>query len=326
MGNVLSQEEIDSLLDGIGDGKVDTETDAPQPEQNVVLFDFREQTGPIHQRLPGLANICERLVGLLRSSLALATRVGIDVNFSTTESVKFAEFWRAVPLPASLNICKLEPLRGYVLLVLEGPLVFSFVDIFFGGKGMGHVKLEGRGFTAIETKIIQKVIQIILGDLEKAWAETYPVKAVLSRTEMDPQFASIVRPDEIVIASKFIVDLENTSGALTICLPHSAIEPVRDKLKNRFQSDRMEVDYTWRNYIQNKIKNIPVELTCTLGSTQISGRELLALKADDIILLDQKAGHPVRISIAGVPKFSALPGACKSHKAVQIVNVVNKKE
>jgi flagellar motor switch protein FliM len=324
MGNVLSQDEVDSLLGGVTDGTVQTETDVPATSEAVDTYDFGMQTGPIHQRMPGLGIIYERLVGLLRASLSLATQSGIDVNLSSTDSVKFGEFCRSLPLPASLNIFKIEPLRGFSLLILEGPLVFSFVDSFFGGKGVSHVKLEGRGFTTIETKIIEKIVKIVLEDLRKAWSDIYTITPVLTRSEMDPQFAAVVSPDDVVIASKFMVDLENTSGAITICYPHSTIEPIRDKLKNRFQSDKSEIDHSWRKYAEKKIRELPVDISCILGTAKIKGKQLLSMKVDDVIPLDQKTTDMITVSIEGIPKFKGYPGAISGNKAVQIVERIKK--
>jgi flagellar motor switch protein FliM len=322
MGNVLSQDEVDSLLGGITDGTIETETDVPAESDAVDTYDFSMQTGPIHQRMPGLGIIYERFVGLMRTSLSLATQSGIDVNLSATDSVKFGEFCRSLPLPASLNIFKIEPLRGFSMIVIEGPLVFSFVDSFFGGKGVSHVKLEGRGFTTIESKIIEKVVRIVLQDLKKAWADVFPINPVLVRSEIDPQFASIVAQDDVVIASKFMVDLENTSGSITVCYPHASIEPIRDKLKNRFQGDKAEVDKEWQQYAEKKIRELTVDVNCTLGSAKINGKQLLHMKVNDVIPLDRKTTDMITVSVEGIPKFRGYPGACGSNKAVQIIEKI----
>ncbi|MDY7038006.1 MAG: flagellar motor switch protein FliM, partial [Thermodesulfobacteriota bacterium] len=219
MANVLSQDEVDSLLAGIDEGKVETGTDIPEPEkeEDLKAYDFSTQAGPIHLRLPALRIINERLVAFLRTSLSIATGSAIEVNLSSTDSVKFGDFCSTLPLPTSLNIFKMEPLRGFALLVLEGSLVFSFVDTFFGGKGVSHVKLEGRGFTEIETKIVNKVTKIILEDMQRAWSDIHKLEMIYARAEMDPQFAGIVTPDDMVIVIKFTVDLENDSGSIILC-------------------------------------------------------------------------------------------------------------
>jgi len=320
MGNILSQDEVDSLLDGITEGKVETETDVSKGTPSVEVYDFSMPAGPVHLRLPALGIINERLVGLLRTNLQVASRSFIDVNLASTETVKFSDFFLSLPMPSSLNIFSNEPLRGFSLLVLEGPLVFSFVDSLFGGTGVSHVKLEGRLFTKIETKIVEKIVKIILNDFQKAWSDVYEINAVFIRSEMDPQFVGIGTPDDLVIVNKFEVQLENGNGFVTICIPYSSIKPIKEKLKNKFRSEKMNIDKSWKKYIQERIRETTVELSCTMGMAKINGAELLSMKVDDVIMLDQKLCNSVIINVENIPKFRGYPGACNKKKAVKIID------
>jgi len=320
MGNILSQDEVDSLLDGITEGKVETETDVSEGVPSVEVYDFSMPAGPVHLRLPALGIINERLVGLLRTNLQVASRSVIDVNLTSTETVKFSDFYLSLPMPSSLNIFSNEPLRGFSLLVLEGPLVFSFVDSLFGGTGVSHVKLEGRLFTKIETKIVEKIVKIILSDLQKAWSDVYEINAVFIRSEMDPQFVGIGTPDDLIIVNKFEVQLEKGKGFITICIPYSSIKPIKEKLKNKFRSEKMNVDPRWKRYIMQKLQETTVELSCTMGMAKINGSELLSMKVDDVIMLDQKSGNSVIVNVENIPKFRGYPGACNKKKAVKIID------
>ena len=324
MTNVLSQEEVDSLLEGIDEGKVQTETAIPKSEEELEVYNFAAQVGPLHLRMPTLGIINERFIGFSRTSLFTATGMSLDVSISSIDSLKFGDFCRSIPIPASLNIFKMEPLRGFALLVLEGPMVFAFVDTLFGGRAVSHIKLEGKTFTTIEKKIIEKIVEMILGDLQEAWSDVYKLKMVLTRSEMDPQFAAITTPNDMVIATKLIIDLQNVSGTMTICIPYSMLEPIRDKLKQRFQGERFEVDHKWTHYIRGKIKELTINLSCTLGRAGITGRELLAMKVGDIIKLDQKMSDPVIVNVEGVPKFTGYPGIYNKRKAIKIKERVNK--
>ena len=319
MGNILSQDEVDSLLDGITEGKVETETPISEESQSVEVYDFSKPAGPVHLRLPALGIINERLSGLLRTDLQSASRSVIDVNISSTETVKFSDFCLSLPMPSSLNIFGIKPLRGYSLIVLEGSLVFSFVDSLFGGKGISHVKLEGRRFTTIETRIVEKIVNIILGDFQKAWSDVYEVETVFVRSEMDPQFVGIGAPDDEVIVNKYEVQLENGNGVITICIPYSSIKPIAEKLKNKFRREKMEVDSTWKKYLEEKVLETTVEVSCTMGKATIKGCELLNLKIDDVILLDPKTGNTVTVNVEHLPKFRGFPGACNKKKAVKII-------
>jgi flagellar motor switch protein FliM len=320
MGNILSQDEVDSLLDGITEGKVETETDVSEGSPSVEVYDFSMPAGPVHLRLPALGIINERLVGLLRTNLQAASRSVIDVNLGSTETVKLSDFYLSLPMPSSLNIFSIKPLRGYSLIVLEGPLVFSFVDSLFGGKGVSHVKLEGRLFTKIETKIVEKIVKVILNDLQKAWSDVHEIQASFIRSEMDPQFVNIGTPEDLAIVNKYEVQLENGNGFITICIPYPNIKPIKEKLKNKFRSQKKEVDQSWRKYIQERIKEMMVELSCTMGEAKINGGDLLSMKVDDVIMLDQTMGNTVIVNVEKIPKFKGYPGACNKKKAVKIID------
>ena len=322
MGNVLSQDEVDSLLNGISEGTVETETDIPEKGQEIKTYDFSMPAGPLHLGMPALGIINERLVGFLKTSLPIVSRNVVDISLTSTESVKFNEFCHSLPVPSSLNIFSLEPLRGHSLVVLEGNLVFSFVDSLFGGKGVSHVKLEGRCFTAIETKIVERIVKIILADIQQAWSDVYEVKTVFSHSEMDPQFAGIVKPEDVVIVNKFEVELENITGIITLCIPYSSIEPIRDRLKTGFHEEHKEVDNEWRRYVKKKIMDMDVEVSCTIGMSNIKGEDLLRLKVDDVIILDQNPTDNTIVKIEGIPKFKGSPGSCNNRKAVRISEII----
>ena len=203
-------------------------------------------------------------------------------------------------------------------MVMETKLVFNLVDNFFGGSGRSFIKIEGRDFTAIENKLIKKVILLALEDLEKAWNPVHPLKLNFIRSETNPQFASVVAPTEVVIVIKFEVELEQTVGTLIMCLPYSTIEPIRSKLYAGFQSDQLEVDHEWIQRFIAQVRQAEVEISVELGRTGISGRDLLGLKQGDVISLEQDVSTPLVAKVEGVPKFEGYAGVVRGNKAFQI--------
>lgn len=324
MNQILSQEEVESLLGGIDEGKVKTETAAAVEVDNAAIYDFSRQRAPLHLSLPALDIINKRFVNLLRESLSTTTGTTVDISITSTNSKKFEEFSRSLSLPTNLNIFKMKPLKGSALLVLETPLIFSFVEKLFGGTGVSEVRVEERNFTSIETKIIGKIAKIILDDLEKAWSDVHKVQMSLVRSEMDLQFAAIVPPDDMVVVIEFAVEIENESGSLLICLPYFAIEPIKDKLKHGFQDDRSEVDPGLRKSVEKKIREISVNLSCTLGKAKISAKELLEMKVEDVIPLDQRIGDSILVRVEGIGKFKGYPGSCNNKQAIRISERLHK--
>ena len=324
MNQILTKEEVESLLGGIEEGRVKTETDAPEQMKASETYDFNRQRASRHLSVPALNIINERFVTLLRESLSAATGVTVEVEIRSMDSKKFEEFSQSLKLPTYLNIFRMKPLRGSAMMMLETPLVFSFVDTLFGGSGVSEVKVEGRKFTSIETKIMGKIANIILSDLEKAWMDFHKIQFSLTRSEMDPQFAAIVPPNETVIVISFKVDIENKSGMLTFCIPYFTLEPIKNKLKHMFQEEKTEIDQILRKSMESRIRDIDVSLSCTLGRTRISGKDLLELKVDDVIPLDQRIGDSIVVQVEGISKFKGYPGCCNNKQAVRITERLNK--
>jgi flagellar motor switch protein FliM len=322
MSKILSQEEVDSLLTGIGEGKVETGKGLSASEGALSRYDFTKEYAPVQLKMPALGLVNERFISFVKNNLSVCTGSSIDAALTETNSMKFDEFCRSLPLPASLNVFKMEPLRGLCLLALDGPLVFAFIDAFFGGKAARQVKIEGKGFTPIELRIVGKIVHVILNGVEHAWAPVHPVKTSLVRTEMDPQFAAITSPGDLVLAIKFSIELGNFSGVGRLCIPHPSLEPLKEKMKERFQSERIETDAKSRQFIEQTIRELKVTLSCTLGTARITGRQLLGMKVDDVIPLDKGVEDLLVIRAEGIPKFKGYLGSSNEKQAIRIDRII----
>lgn len=321
MAKVLDQTEVDALLKGVVKGEVETETDIPPTDGTARKYDLTNQDRIIRGRMPTLEIINERFARIFRVSLSTVLRKTVDITVETTEMVKFGEFIKALPLPTSLNIFKMDPLRGYAILVVESKLVFGMVDAIFGGTGERHAKIEGRDFTPIEQNIISKVVSSALQDLQKAWKPVHDVEVQYVRTEVNPQFAAIVPPSEVVIFISIEIELEQVSGFINLCLPYSTVEPIRGKLHAGFQSDQLEVDQQWIRRFREQLDGASVNITVEMGRTQIMGSELLKLKVGDVVQLDNSVENGMQVMVEGVPKFKGVPGTHNGNKGVKIKEV-----
>jgi flagellar motor switch protein FliM len=318
MGNVLSQDEVDSLLGGISNGKVKTETDTPETGKGLEVYDFTATARPSQDSIAVLGGINERFVDFLKASLTAATGSIVEASASPVEPVEFDEFCRSITASASMNIFKMEPLKGSGLLVLEGPLVFAFVDAFFGGEGASQVELEEREFTAIEGRIIQKVVTIIFRDLEQAWAGVHKLKMSLTSSEIDSQVTAVAKPNDLVLVNKFAIEVGNASGSMTLCIPYAIIGPISSKFRRGLRNEEVEIDQTWRKHFIEKIRELTINLRCTLGTAKITGKELLGLKVDDVIPLDKGVGDVITVSVEDIPKFKGFPGVFNNKQAIRI--------
>lgn len=322
MSQVLSQEEVDALLRGVTDGEIETEVEEAIDESGIVPYDLTSQERIIRGRMPTLDIINQRFSRLFRNSLSSALRKALDISAVSTDTVKFGEFVKSLPVPASLHIFKIEPLRGFALLVAESKLVFALVDTFFGGTGEAKMKIEGRDFTIIEQRMIKKVVLMVLEDMEAAWKPVHNVTMSFVRSEVNPQFAAIVPPTDVVVVIMFEVELDQVNGTLTVCLPYSTIEPIIGKLRAGFQSDQLEVDQAWIRRLKERLKETSVNIMVELGRTTISGEEFLGLKVGDVLALDNDVDEAMNVYVEGVPKFRGMPGVSKANKAIKLNHVI----
>ncbi|GAU08382.1 flagellar motor switch protein FliM [Desulfoplanes formicivorans] len=317
MNKILNQDEVDALLRGLSGGEIEVDDDIAVDEGDIVAFDLANQDRIIRGRMPVLEIINDRFSRLASNALANSVRKRVDVNPVSIDMSKFGDFMRSLPVPTSINIFKIEPLRGNAILIVDTRLVFALVENFFGGAG-SQPKVEGRDFTPIEQRIIDTVVKVMLTNLEDSWRPVHEVNIELVRSEINPQFATIVPPSDVVVVISFEVELENSIGSMLIALPYATIEPIRAKLYAAFQSERLEVDHAWISRFKDRLMETPVTMDVTLGTCQLSGRQLLNLDVGDIILLDADEDDLLKAEIQGVLKFYGRPGVVKGNKAFQI--------
>lgn len=323
MNKVLSQDEVDALLKGMIEGEVETEGDRSREDSGeVIAYDFTSQERIIRGRMPTLEVINEHFARAFRVALSMTLRRTVDIQTSFVQMVKFGEFLRSIPLPTSFHIYKMDPLRGQCVMVVDSKLVFSLVECFLGGTTKHRFKIEGRDFTSIERRLIHKVVLMALADIEKSWASVHPIKTQYIRTEINPMFVGVATPNDIVVISKFQVELEQADGPITICLPYGSIEPIKGKLYSGFQSEQLETDIRWTGRIKQQLQDLPVAVVVQLGTTTIQAQELLRLKRGDIIMLDKKITEPIIAQVEGIAKFAGYAGLSNQSKAFQVDSLI----
>ncbi len=325
MSEVLSQGEVDALLRGVGDGEIETEKDeAPEEVSGVVTYDLTSQEKIIRGRLPTLDIINQMFSRLFKNTFSTLMRKSVNVSTVSTDTIKFGDFLRSLPVPSSMHIFRMEPLRGHGLVIVESKVVYAVVDTFFGGSGAKEVAVTDRDFSAIEIRMTKTVILSVLHDLEEAWRPVHTVTTSFVRSEGNPQFAAIVPPTDIVLVILFEIEMENMTGTLTICLPYEAIEPVIPKLKAQFQSEKLEVDQVWVRRLRAELLSTEIEIIAELGTTEITPEDLMGFKVGDTLILGNDVTDPLILKVEGNPKFKGFPGVSRGNKAIQITEVIER--
>jgi flagellar motor switch protein FliM len=239
--------------------------------------------------------------------------------------IKFGEFIKTLPVPTSMHLFKMDPMRGSALFVMESKIIFILVDMIFGGTGASLFKVEGREFTAIENNLIKRLVLNGLADLEKAWKALIDLTITYQRSEINPQFMQVVPPTDVVVVVNFEVEMDYTSGIISLCIPYSNLEPIRDKLQAGYQSEQLEVDKAWAQRFKDCLMSSRADIIVELGHTQISGKDLISLQKGDVVRLDRYVTDPFDILVEGVPKYKGYAGLYKGSQAVQISEIITGK-
>jgi flagellar motor switch protein FliM len=327
MGQILSQDEVDALLKGVVGGDIATETDVPYLDEGQVdRFDFAAQDKVVRGRMPSLDAIHDRFARLFRNSLSSMLRKMVDITPVSLDTIKFGNFMRSLPVPSSIHVIRVEPLRGNALVIVEAKLVFGLIDSFFGGKGAGTMKVEGREFTSIEQRMLIKVVSAAIKELASSWQPVYELELTYVRSEMNPQFAGIIPNDDVIVVAQFELEMDEMTGNIMICLPYMLIEPIRDRLYATFHSEeKMSVDRAWVSRLKVELLGIYVDVDVELGRAQISPRELSSLKPGNVIVLDKDINDPLMVKVQNLPKYYARPGKIKDNIAIDVVSTIDNK-
>lgn len=324
MNQVLTQDEINSLLRGLSDSDIESDSIESNnaSQQNVKKFDLANQERIIRGRMPTMELIHDRFARQFRTILSKFLGRTCFANVGGIEMIKFGLFMKKLPLPSSLHIFRMPPLPGYALLVVSSPLVFGIIDSLFGGSGQGRVKIEGREYTPIETRLVGKVVMMALDVLKDAWSPIHPVDFVYVRSEFNPLAIAIVPPTDVVITVNIEVELEQESTTLTLCTPYSTIEPLRGKLVTGFQSTRLEVDSGVARRMELSIKQTMANVSVQLAEGMIKTKELLNLKVGDVVTLDTNPADEALIMIEDTPKFYSYCGSFHGNRAARITRPI----
>lgn len=317
--NLLSQNEVNALLDGV----------ASSPSENlfegeVKEFNLAEQQYIGRGRLPTLELINERFTRLLRIGLFNFLRRSSEVSSGSIKVTEYGEFLKTLPAPTNINLIAIKPLRGTALIVIDPDLIFLFVDNFFGGDGRFQVKSSGREFTPTEQRTIQRVVNIICDSYTKAWDPVYKIAMSFLRSEINTQFANIAGPTELVAITSFRIDIGAIGGRVNFCFPYTMIEPIRNLLANDLQGQPESIDEVWTELMKQQIKSAEVEVVANLCTIPTSFRDVLQLKVGDVI--PAAISDSIDLSVEGVPILSGKYGQYEEQYAIRVEKLISYSE
>jgi flagellar motor switch protein FliM len=311
----LSQEEVDALLEGVTGESQTVEAEVPNTDK-VRGYNLSNQERIVRGRMPTMEVVNERFSRNLRLGLFNFIRRSPEISVGAVKAQKYSAFLRDLVVPTNFNVMAVRPLRGNGLVVCEPTLLFGVIDSLFGGNGKFQTRIEGRDFSPTEQRVITRLVEVVSEEYKKAWAGVYPLELAYQRSEMQPQFATVATPSEIVVTTSFSLEIGDITGSLHICIPYSTLEPIRDVLYSTVQGDAMEVDRRWIRLLTHEIQAAELQLVGELATTDATVEQLLAMKVGDFLELERAPS--IQAKVEGVPLFECQYGTHKGKYALRI--------
>ena len=312
---ILSQDEVDALLQGIT-GESQTLERESVDKSATRNYNLADQERIVRGRMPTMEIINERFARNIRLGMFNFIRKSPEVAIGVTKVQKYSAFLREIVVPTNFNLVSVRPLRGSGLIVCDPTLIFAVIDSLFGGSGKYHTRIEGRDFSMTEHRIILRVVDLITSEYKKAWLGVYPLELEYQRSEMQPQFANIASPSEVVVTTSFTLEIGDISGTIHFCIPYSTLEPIRDILYSTVQGDASEPDRRWVNLLTQQIQAAEVELVAEMAQAPATVEQLLSFQVGDFIELDL---HPsIEVKVSGVPVLECHYGISNGRYALKV--------
>ncbi|MDR1787649.1 MAG: flagellar motor switch protein FliM [Treponema sp.] len=321
MTEVLSQDEIDQLLNAINQGETEPADFRPAADtRKIKIYDFKRPDKFSKEQIRTIQIMHETFARLTTTSLSASLRSIIHVHVASVDQLTYEEFIRSIPTPTTLAIINMDPLKGNAILEIDPAVSFSIIDRLFGGTGEGT---KGQHeLTDIETSVMEGIIVRILGNMREAWTTVIDLRPRLGQIDTNPQFAQIVPPNDMVVLVTLETKVGEVEGMMNFCIPYLTIEPIIGKLSAQFWYSSVRRGNTPENIniLEEKLADIDVNMVAELGKIDISIRDVLALKAGDVVrLYNTRVGDPYSLNVGNKKKFLCRPGVIGKKMAVQII-------
>ena len=324
MGEILSQAEIDALLNALS-GPESAPNDPKKPDEGhkkVRVYDFKRPNKFSKEQIHTIQAIHENYARLLANSFSAYLRTFVTMSVHAVEQLTYDEFIKSMPNPTIMNIFQMDPLAGNAILEINPGLAFGILDRLFGGQGEAPEKI--RGLTDIERTVLEKIVNRSLGHLSEAWDNVIQFQPKLDMIETNPLFTQIVSPSEMVVLVTFQTAIGENQGMMNLCLPFIVLEPIINKLSAHFWFAGTAKSQTAENManLRARIEKARVNLSAVLGQASINLGDLLELQKGDVIQLDTSIKNDLPIMVGSKQKFLGRPGVVGSKMAVEITSII----
>jgi flagellar motor switch protein FliM len=327
VSEVLSQSEIDALLNAMSSGDLDAAQVQEEAAEAVVRpFDFLRPSKFSKDQLRTIELLHETFCRSAQNHLSGALRAMVEIEVLTADQVSYGEYVNSIPTPSLINIVTMEPLEGNAVLEINLPIVFSIIDRLVGGAGTHRPRT--RELTEIELALVSNVVETLMVAFTEAWGEVTPVRFKRVGTEMNPQFAQVTAPSDMVVLISFELRVGPQTGMFSLCIPALVLEPAMGRLTTQsyYSSLADTSSPESRQGMADELGAVSIPVAVELGGARLNVGDLLSLAPGDVIPLAVPPGTDARVRIGRRHAFSAQPGVRGRRAAVQITGTMDDSE
>ncbi|KUK13296.1 MAG: flagellar motor switch protein FliM [Synergistetes bacterium] len=326
MPDVLSQDEIDALLEALSSGSLDIEEIKKEETRKIKVYDFRRPDKFSKDQIRGLQMIHESFARILTTNLSARVRSVVQMKVVSVDQVTYEEFTRSLFNPTVLVLFSLEPLEGTSVLEINPALMFSIIDRLLGGRGEPLKK--PRELTDIEITVVKRLIDDFLLALQEAWGHIVELRLKVEGLENNPQFVQVAPPNDMTAVVTIDTKIGEVEGMMNLCFPYFTLEPIVPKLSAQywFSAIRKETPPELTEHLKKKLEKVKIPVKVELGSSSITVGELLDLEVGDVILLRERVDSLVTVKIGDKEKFKGRVGTLGKKLAVRVEAPVEKEE
>ena len=324
MADILSQEEIDALLDVVedeGEEVLEAGEENLLPQRQVTLYDFKRPNRVSKEQLRAFRGVHDKMARSLASQISSIMRSIVEIQLHSVDQMTYGEFLMSLPNPTSFNVFSMKPLEGSGVIEINPSIAFPMLDRLLGGKGEPFD--ANREFSDIELSLFETILRVIMGTLKEAWGPVMEIYPAIESKESSPNVVQIVAQNEIVVMVVMEIIIGHSSGMMNICYPVISLEPILPKLASRdLMLNETNSKKSRNKELQVLLGGAKVTVEANLGESELTLREILELDAGDIISLNTPADDTVILSIDGKNRFKGEIGLRRFRKSVQITEII----
>lgn len=319
---IMSQNEIDFLLQAISSGEGDIESIQTQEEKPLKKYDFKRPDKFSKDQMRAIQMIHESFCRTLTTTLSTMVRSMVSVEVVAVDQLAYDEFIHSLVQPTVIGILEMYPLSGNAILELNNQMTFAIIDRLLGGKGEPIRK--PRDLTDIERTVIERVMMKILEHLEESWSTVVDIRFRFETMESNPFFVQVCPASDMVLLVTMKIQVGEIHGIMNFCIPYFVIEPLIDKLSSQqwFSSTSRKTSEGVREALAKRLNDVSVPLALELGHSVISLGDVIGMQTGDVIRLDGTAKDELGIRIGNRIKFRCTPGVHNKMYAAQVTEVL----